>query len=90
MKVLIIEDDRDINLLLGKMLKGENYEVTSAFTGIEGKLFTDVEDFSLILLDLMLPGMSGEEIIEYIRKKGRKMPIIVISAKIDKETKSHW
>ena len=87
MKVLIIEDDRDINLLLGKMLKGENYEVTSAFTGIEGKLFTDVEDFSLILLDLMLPGMSGEEIIEYIRKKGRKMPIIVISAKIDKETK---
>lgn len=87
MKVLIIEDDRDINLLLGKMLKGENYEVTSAFTGIEGKLFTDVEDFDLILLDLMLPRMSGEEIIEYIRKKGRKMPIIVISAKIDKETK---
>ncbi|CAM2741454.1 response regulator transcription factor [Hathewaya histolytica] len=87
MKVLIIEDDNDINLLLGKILEEENYEVTSAYTGIEGKLFTDVEDFDLILLDLMLPGMSGEEIIEYIRKKERKMPILVISAKIDKATK---
>ncbi|MFX0548528.1 response regulator transcription factor [Hathewaya histolytica] len=87
MKVLIIEDDNDINLLLGKILEEENYEVTSAYTGIEGKLFTDVEDFDLILLDLMLPGMSGEEIIEYIREKERKMPILVISAKIDKATK---
>ncbi len=87
MKVLIVEDDRDISLLVGKILEGEGYEVTSAYTGIEGKLFTDVEDFDLILLDLMLPGMSGEEIIEYIRKKEKKMPILVISAKIDKETK---
>lgn len=87
MKILIIEDDKDINLLLGKILKEENYEVTSAYTGIEGKLFTDIEDFDLILLDLMLPGMPGEEIIEYIREKERKMPILVISAKIDKETK---
>jgi DNA-binding response OmpR family regulator len=87
MKVLIIEDDKDINLLLGKILNRENYEVTSAYTGIEGKLFTDVEDFDLILLDLMLPGISGEEVIEYIRKKKKEMPILVISAKIDKETK---
>lgn len=87
MKVLIIEDDKEINLLLGKILNRENYEVTSAYTGIEGKLFTDVEDFDLILLDLMLPGISGEEVIEYIRKKKKEMPILVISAKIDKETK---
>lgn len=87
MKILIIEDDKDINLLLSKILKRENYETTSAYTGVEGKLFTDVEAFDLILLDLMLPGMSGEEIIEYIREKEGKMPILVISAKIDKETK---
>lgn len=87
MKVLIIEDDRDINLLLGKILNRNNYEVISAYTGIEGKLFTDVEDFDLILLDLMLPGMSGEEVIKYIRKRKKEMPILVISAKVDKETK---
>lgn len=87
MRVLIIEDDREINLLLGKILNRENHEVVSAHTGIEGKLFTDSQDFDLILLDLMLPGMSGEELIEYIRNRKKEMPILVISAKIDKETK---
>ena len=45
MRVLIIEDDGDINQLLGKILERENYKVVSAYTGVEGKLFTDVEDF---------------------------------------------
>lgn len=87
MKILIVEDDKEINMLLERILTREGYQVTSAYTGIEGKLFNDLKDFDLILLDLMLPSMPGEEIIEYIREKGKNMPILVLSAKIDKATK---
>lgn len=84
--VLIIEDDNHINNLLKEILQMEGYLITQAFSGTEGKLWLDQKDFKLILLDLMLPGISGEEILPLIREK-YTMPIIIISAKIDMETK---
>lgn len=87
-RILIIEDDEDINRLLGKILKKEGYEVTSAYSGTEAKLLLNQEIPDLILLDLMLPGMKGEEITAYIRKeKKSNVPIIVLSAKTTLENK---
>ena len=84
--ILVVEDDADINGLIHRILIKEGYNVRQAFSGTEAKMCLDMQDFQLILLDLMLPGMTGEEIISEIRKK-KKMPIIVISAKTTPEDK---
>ena len=87
-RILIIEDDEDINQLLCKILKREGYEVTGAYSGTEGKLRLEQELPDLLLLDLMLPGMKGQEIIEYVRKERQSnVPIIVLSAKTALESK---
>lgn len=81
-KILIVEDDQDINHLLCRILKAEGYEVISAYSGSEGKLRLEQEIPDLILLDLMLPGVNGAEITEYVRKERKSdVPIIVLSAK---------
>lgn len=84
--ILIIEDDENINNLIHRILIKEGYNVRQAFSGTEGKMLLDLYDFQLVLLDLMLPGMIGEEIINEIRRK-KKMPIIVVSAKTSSEDK---
>lgn len=84
--ILIVEDDNSINNMLARLLEKNNYEVTQAFSGTEAKLYVDSKEFQLILMDLMLPGMNGEDLLQNIRKT-KDMPIIIISAKIDKSVK---
>lgn len=84
--ILVVEDDLDINNLLCKILIKEGYNVRPAYSGTEAKMCMEQYDFQLILLDLMLPGINGEDIIKYIRKV-KIMPIIVISAKADQDVK---
>lgn len=79
-KVLIVEDDVDINNLIMKILKKEDYEVVQAFSGSEAELRISMEQYDIALLDMMLPGVTGEELINKIRNKS-DMPIIVVSAK---------
>lgn len=79
-KLLVVEDDNDINKLLKTILSKQGYEVDSAFSGTEAILLVKLNKYDLILLDLMLPGINGEEVIQNIRKK-YNLPIIVLSAK---------
>ena len=76
--ILIIEDDTEINNMLNVLLTQNGYHVISAYSGTEGVL-VHCEGVDIILLDLMLPGKSGEEIIGELKKK-HPVPIIVISA----------
>ncbi len=76
--ILIIEDDNDINSMLAILLRQHGYETVSAYSGSEGVLVHGI-NISLILLDLMLPGRSGEEIIKDLKRK-HSVPIIVMSA----------
>lgn len=78
--ILVVEDDVDINNLITKTLEKQNYKVTQAFSGSEALLQLSISQYTLMLLDLMLPGMCGEEIISKIRDE-KEIPIIVISAK---------
>ena len=82
-KIMIIDDDVNIGNMLEETLHLEGYEVTRAYSGTEALLIlkTDVPD--LILLDLMLPGLSGEEILPKIEN----IPVIVLSAKTMVDTK---
>ncbi|WP_455544131.1 response regulator transcription factor [Intestinibacter sp.] len=84
--ILIVEDDLDINNLIAKTLTKRNFKVTQAFSGSEASLRISMESYSMILLDLMLPGISGEELITEIRKN-KDVPILVISAKTSLEDK---
>ncbi len=80
-KILIIEDDTDINNLLARIMGRQGHEAVQAFSGTEGKLRLELEQYDLMLLDLMLPGMMGEELIREIRRTDPDLPIIVLSAK---------
>ncbi|AXH99216.1 DNA-binding response regulator [Sporosarcina sp. PTS2304] len=85
-RILLIEDDPEISKLLSVILTTESIETISAYSGTEGLLQLQAARFDLIILDLMLPGKSGEELIEEIRAES-SIPIIVISAKVDIEDK---
>lgn len=86
-QILIAEDDPDINRLLARILEKEGYQVTAAFSGSEARLLLKTVRFDLILLDLMLPGATGEELVAEIRKNSTT-PILVVSAK-GQEDKLH-
>ncbi|WP_024614822.1 response regulator transcription factor [Clostridium sp. Ade.TY] len=85
-RILVIEDDQDINGLIYSILTKEGYNVTQAFSGSEGRMCVELYEYDAVLIDLMLPGMSGEEIIKKIREE-KFMPIIVISAKTSQTDK---
>jgi len=82
-KILIVEDDISIHNMLEELLKQENYDVANAYSGTEALLLLEKNKYDVILLDLMLPAISGEEIIT----KVKDTPIIVLSAKISNEDK---
>ena len=82
-EILIIEDDMSIGNMLEKTLTNEGYAASRAYSGTEALLLLKESKPSLILLDLMLPGISGEELLP--RLKG--IPVIVMSAKTDSATK---
>ena len=78
--ILVVEDDQDINNLLCKILTGAGYDCRPAYSGSEAALWAEQYDYDLVLLDLMLPGMTGEAFIAQLRRR-KTMPIIVLSAK---------
>lgn len=84
--ILVVEDDPDINSLLCTILRRQGYQVTGAYSGSEARLCLSQYSYDLILLDLMLPGVTGEELIEEIRST-KTMPVIVVSAKTSQSDK---
>ena len=78
--ILVVEDDPDINRLLCTVLGNAGYDCRPAFSGSEAELWATQYNYDLVLLDLMLPGLTGEEFIQKMRRK-KTMPIIVLSAK---------
>lgn len=82
-KILIVEDNIDIHNLIKEVLEKEHYKVLSSYTGTDAIQTLENEKVDLILLDLMLPKINGEEIVKIVKN----IPIIVISAKISPEDK---
>ncbi|WP_315073648.1 response regulator transcription factor [uncultured Clostridium sp.] len=85
-KILVVEDENDINNLLCSILEKKGYRARAAFSGTEALMCIENERWEMILLDLMIPGISGEEVILKIREI-TKAPIIVVSAKTAKKTR---
>lgn len=79
-KILIVEDDTNINNLLKEALEKAGFSCEQAFSGTEAKLLIEMKPYALVLLDLMLPGIGGEEVLSVVRSRGNT-PVIVLTAK---------
>jgi DNA-binding response OmpR family regulator len=78
--ILIVEDDVDMCDELSEILGHEGYEVITAHDGMEGKKLFDSGDHALVILDLILPEMSGYGLLEYIKRTSR-CPVLVMTGK---------
>jgi DNA-binding response OmpR family regulator len=81
MHILIVEDEKKVAEALKKGLEADFYEVTLAATGEEGFFQLSSRSFDLVILDLMLPGRDGIEILTTLRKRGFETPVLILTAR---------
>lgn len=86
MKVLIVEDDKEISGILSEFLMSNEYNTICVYDGNEAEKILKSQDYGLVLMDLMLPGKSGEQLIKELREYS-DVPVIVLSAKSMMETR---
>ena len=84
-KILVVEDDTTINQVICEFLKESNYAVTPVFDGGEALLQFEAESFDLVILDMMLPTMSGLDVLKEIRKTSQ-IPVMILTALDDEYT----
>lgn len=81
MRLLVVEDDKDLNRQLTAALQQAGYVVDSAFDGEEGHFLGDTEPYDAIVLDIGLPKRDGISVLEQWRADGRKMPVLMLTAR---------
>lgn len=85
--ILIVEDDNDINAMLKELLEQSGYKTAQAFSGTEALLYIEKQCPLAMILDLMLPGLSGEELLARVKKEYPQVAVIVSSAKDGTKTR---
>ena len=81
MRVLVVEDERKLAQVLSSALRAEHYDVVIAATGEDGFYRANAEQFDLVVLDLMLPGRSGLEILQTLRQRHVETPVLILTAR---------
>ena len=81
MRILVVEDDNDLNRQLNTALTGAGYAVDTAFDGEEGQFLGETEPYDVVILDLGLPKVDGISVLEQWRRAGRNMPVIILTAR---------
>ncbi len=81
MNILIIEDEQKIAASIKNGLEGEGYQVDISTTGEDGFYLLNTKQYDLLILDLMLPGRNGLDILKALRQKGIKVPVIILTAR---------
>lgn len=87
MRILLVEDEKNVAAFIKKGLEEEFYSVDIAEDGSEGLLMARSNDYDLIILDIMLPGINGVELCRRIREKDRRVPILMLTAVDSVESK---
>jgi DNA-binding response OmpR family regulator len=80
-RILVIEDEPKVGGALREGLQAEDYDVTLALTGEEGFFLASSQSFDLIVLDILLPGRDGLEVLGALRRRGAEMPVLLLTAK---------
>jgi len=81
LRILVVEDEAKVARALREGLQREQYEVIVAPTGEEGFFLVNAEKFDLVILDLMLPGRDGLQILSALRKRGLQTPVLILTAR---------
>lgn len=81
MRILVVEDERDLNRIITKKLKVEGYSVDACFDGEEALNYIDMISYDAIIMDIMMPVKNGYEVLEEIRKNGKTVPVLLLTAK---------
>jgi two-component system, OmpR family, response regulator len=81
MRILVVEDDKDLNRQLAAALRDEQYSVDVAFDGEEGHFLGDTEPYDAIVLDLGLPELDGVSVLKRWRGDGKTMPVLILTAR---------
>lgn len=81
MRILVVEDEKKVASFLEQGLREDGYSVDVAHDGVDGAMKAHVYDYDLLILDVMLPGQSGYEIVHEVRKTGRTVPILMLTAR---------
>ena len=81
MRILVVEDDKDLARQLKNALTGAGYAVDVAHDGEEGHFLGDTEPYDVVILDLGLPVMDGVSVLKQWRRDGRKMPVLILTAR---------
>jgi DNA-binding response OmpR family regulator len=89
MRLLLVEDEKKLSDLVARALRAERYAVDVADDGQRGWELADSYDYDLIILDLMLPRLPGEEVLRRIRRKNLQVPILILTARDATEDKVH-
>src|SRR5262245_30764050 len=87
--VLVIEDEPQMRAMLTDNLEFDGYQVTAVASGEEGIAEFERHPFSLLLVDVMLPGISGFDVCERLRDAGNRVPIIVLTARTQERDRVH-
>ena len=85
MRILVVEDDRKVASFLERGLREEGYSVDVSQNGTDGLLKARVHEYDLLLLDVMLPGTTGFEIVREVRSRESTVPILLLTARDDRE-----
>ena len=81
MRILVVEDDKELNRQIVDALTDAGYVVDKAFDGEEGHFLGDTEPYDAVVLDIGLPQMDGISVLERWRRDGRKMPVLILTAR---------
>src|SRR5215472_13236100 len=81
LRILVVEDEAKLAGALREGLEREKYEVVIAPTGEEGFFLVNAQEFDLVILDLMLPGRDGLQVLSTVRKRGLQTPVLILTAR---------
>ena len=89
MKILIVEDERELSDVLAVLLKQNLHEVDAVYNGVDGEDYAMSGVYDAIILDIMLPGKRGTDVLRSLRAQGNATPILLLTAKSEAEDKIH-
>ena len=81
MRILVVEDEKNLNRVLKKQLEKQGYSVDACLDGLEAKDYMDMTEYDVIILDIMLPGMDGLQLLKMAREKDLPSQIIMLTAR---------
>ncbi len=87
MRILVVEDEKKVAAFIKRGLEQESYAVDIAHDGKEGELYAETNEYDVIILDIMLPGKSGLEVLKGLKEKGIKAPVLLLTARDSVEDK---